>query len=161
MSHVLRLGFIAFFAALTGTVPLLAVAQDTAPMDEQTPVDPALFAPIPGNEADLNEFIWKKRPVVVFADSAADPAFVEQMRLLQDRWPELAARDVVVIADTEPGIPSATRLKLRPRGFSLVLMTKDGQVSIRKPLPWDGREIMRAIDKMPIRREEIRNGAGG
>lgn len=157
MSRALRLGFIAFFAAWTGAVPLLAAAQDAI---SDAPAEAAEFAPIAGSEADLNEFIWKNRPVVVFADSPADPAFVEQMRLLQARWPELAARDVVVITDTEPGTPSPARLKLRPRGFSLVLMTKDGQVSIRKPMPWDGREIMRAIDKMPIRREEIRNGTG-
>ncbi len=118
------------------------------------------FTPLAAEGLDLADFTWQKRPVVVFADNPADPAFVEQMKLIAARWPELAARDVVVIVDTAPEPMSAVRRKLRPRGFSLVLMTKDGQVSIRKPLPWDGREIMRAIDKMPIRREEIRNGAG-
>jgi hypothetical protein len=27
---------------------------------------------------------------------------------------------------------------------------------LRKPFPWDVREITRAIDKMPMRREEMR-----
>lgn len=139
-----------------------AVAQASDPVPDPAPAaaapEAAGFAPIPGDRADLSEFIWKKRPVLVFADSADDPAFVEQMALLAARWPELAARDVVVISDTTPEPLSDVRRKLRPRGFSLVLMTKDGQVSIRKPLPWNGREIMRAIDKMPIRREEIRSG---
>jgi hypothetical protein len=33
---------------------------------------------------------------------------------------------------------------------------------VRKPLPWDVREITAAIDKMPLRRTEIleRNPAG-
>ena len=136
-----------------------AQAPDPAPTPAAAAPEATGFAPIPGDRADLSEFIWKKRPVVVFADSADDPAFVEQMALLAARWPELDARDVVVIADTTPEPLSDVRRKLRPRGFSLVLMTKDGQVSIRKPLPWNGREIMRAIDKMPIRREEIRSGA--
>ena len=152
----------AFCAGLVLCAILLAPhagrAQDSAPASETT-AEATAFAPIPGDAADLNEFVWKKRPVVVFADSAADPAFVEQMALIAARWPELAARDVVVITDTTPDPMSEVRRKLRPRGFSLVLMTKDGQVSIRKPLPWNGREIMRAIDKMPIRREEIRSGA--
>ena len=139
--------------------PQAGFAQVTDAPTAETPADADVFAPIPGETADLADFVWKKRPVVVFADSPADPAFVEQMALIAARWPELAARDVVVIADTTPDPLSAVRRKLRPRGFSLVLMTKDGQVSIRKPLPWDGREIMRAIDKMPIRREEIRRGA--
>ena len=117
------------------------------------------FVPLPGAEADLSEFVWKKRPVVVFADSAADPAFAEQMRYLEERWPELEKRDVVVITDTTPDPASELRRKLRPRGFSLVIIAKDGTVNLRKPAPWNGREITRAIDKMPIRREEIRNGA--
>ena len=34
-------------------------------------------------------------------------------------------------------------------------MDKDGQVKLRKPFPWDVREISRAIDKFPLRRQEI------
>jgi len=38
----------------------------------------------------------------------------------------------------------------------LVLMDKDGQIAQRKPFPWTVREISRAIDKMPLRQEELR-----
>ncbi|MDF1620236.1 DUF4174 domain-containing protein [Pseudothioclava nitratireducens] len=154
-------------ARLVLGIALISFIGTGAALHAQEALDPALtteadassFAPISGADADLSQFVWKNRPVVVFADSPFDPAFIEQMRLLEARWPELEIRDVVVITDTDPAAASSVRKTLRPRGFSLVLMTKDGMVSIRKPLPWDGREIMRAIDKMPIRREEIRNGA--
>ncbi|WP_406870134.1 DUF4174 domain-containing protein [Thioclava sp. 'Guangxiensis'] len=109
--------------------------------------------------ANLNDFVWQKRPVVVFADSPADPAFADQIAELEDRWPELAARDVVVITDTDPATPSEIRRKLRPTGFALVILAKDGTVALRKPLPWTGREVIRSIDKMPLRREQIRRGA--
>lgn len=114
----------------------------------------------PAAEVDLKDFLWTARPVVVFAETAADPAFTLQMRLLADRPEELTERDVVVIVDTDPENPSALRLKLRPRGFMLVLMGKDGTVKLRKPFPWDVRELTRSIDKMPLRREEIRNRPG-
>ncbi|MBW0157445.1 DUF4174 domain-containing protein [Sedimentimonas flavescens] len=153
MSAPITLGFALVFA-LSATLAAPLNAQE-APATAAAEV----FAPVDGATADLAAYVWQKRPVVVFADSPNDPAFAEQLRLIEARWPELAARDVVVITDTTLDPASDIRRKLRPRGFSLVLMTKDGQVSIRKPLPWDGREIMRAIDKMPIRREEIRNGA--
>jgi len=117
------------------------------------------------DEVDLNEFKWKKRPVVVFADSDLDPSFVEQIELLRAREDELRARDVVVITDTAPEPLSDLRRKLRPRGFMLVLMNKEGTVNVRKPFPWDVREISRSIDKMPIRKREIREekerAAGG
>lgn len=153
MSAPITLGFALVFA-LSATVAAPLNAQEAS-----ATAAAEVFAPVDGATADLAAYVWQKRPVVVFADSPNDPAFAEQLRLIETRWPELAARDVVVITDTTLDPASDIRRKLRPRGFSLVLMTKDGQVSIRKPLPWDGREIMRAIDKMPIRREEIRNGA--
>ena len=107
-------------------------------------------------DADLSEFVWKNRPVLVFADSKDDPAFIEQLALLSKRADDLALRDVVVIVDTDPAARSAVRLKLRPRGFMLALIGKDGGVKLRKPFPWDVREITRSIDKMPMRQREIR-----
>ena len=106
--------------------------------------------------ADLSEFRWKKRPVVVFADSKNDPAYIEQMEFLEDQTEELIRRDVIVLTDTDPEARSPLRLKMRPRGFMLVLVGKDGGIKLRKPFPWDVREITRSIDKMPMRQREIR-----
>lgn len=106
---------------------------------------------------DLDEFLWIKRPIVVFADSPADPRFVQQMDFITDRLHELELRDVVVLTDTDPAARSALRQRLHPRGFMLVLIGKDGTIFLRKPLPWDVREISRTIDKMPLRQQEIRD----
>ncbi|WP_050526048.1 DUF4174 domain-containing protein [Pseudorhodobacter aquimaris] len=102
----------------------------------------------------VEEFLWLKRPVVVFADSPNDPSVTTQLEYLAERPEQLAERDVVVIVDTDPAAASPFRQKLRPRGFSLVIMDKDGSVEIRKPRPWDVREITRAIDKFPLARQE-------
>ncbi|MEP1520793.1 DUF4174 domain-containing protein [Ascidiaceihabitans sp.] len=105
---------------------------------------------------DLSQFVWKKRPVVVFADNEADPRFIEQLELLREGEADLADRDVVVLLDTDPAARSDLRLKLRPRGFMLAIIGKDGGIKLRKPFPWDVREITRSIDKMPMRKREIR-----
>ena len=89
----------------------------------------------------MSEFRWKKRPVVVFADSENDPAYLEQIDLLSARVEELLERDVVVLVDTDPAARSALRLKMRPRGFMLVIVGKDGGIKLRKPFPWNVREI--------------------
>ena len=143
------LGFV--FAAL---FPFSAIAEDTAEASE-----PELFQP--ADNSDLSEFIWKKRPIIVFADSENDPAFVEQMELLNARPEVLEERDVVVLTDTNPEVLSPVRKKLRPRGFMLVILSKEGRVQLRKPFPWDTREISRSIDKLPIRQREIRDAKGG
>lgn len=111
-------------------------------------------------ETDLNEFKWKKRPVVVFADSVNDPEFIAQMEFLVSRPEALTERDVVVIVDTDPDARSDIRLKMRPRGFMLTLVDKEGKITIRKPFPWHVREITRSIDKMPIRKREIQDAKG-
>jgi hypothetical protein len=114
--------------------------------------------PLPVTNASgvtMAEFLWLKRPIVVFADSPNDPAFISQLEYLAEQPQALADRDVVVIVDTDPSAASFFRQKLRPRGFSLVLMDKDGGVEIRKPRPWDVREITRAIDKFPLARQEL------
>ncbi len=108
------------------------------------------------DRVDLATLKWVARPVVVLADTPEDPAFKQQMSLLTARAGELALRDVIVITDTDPEARSDLRQKLRPRGFMLVLIGKDGGVKLRKPFPWDVRELSRQIDKMPIRQQEIR-----
>ena len=110
-------------------------------------------------DIDLEAFRWIARPVVVFADTPADPAFQQQMDLLEERMDALVERDVVIITDTSRSDLSDVRRKLRPRGFMLTLIGKDGGIKLRKPFPWDVREISRSIDKMPLRRQEIRDAA--
>ncbi|SFA97939.1 protein of unknown function [Poseidonocella pacifica] len=104
----------------------------------------------------LSEFHWVNRLVIVFADSPADPRFIEQMTLLNERLHDLELRDVVVLLDTDASARSDPRQTLRPRGFMLVLLDKDGSVLLRKPLPWSVREISRSIDKTPMRQREMR-----
>ncbi|MDN5786047.1 DUF4174 domain-containing protein [Pseudorhodobacter sp.] len=129
---------------LTVFLPFAAAAE---------PAEPLVLIDAQG--VTLAEFLWLKRPIVVFADSPNDPAFTTQIEFLSQRPAALAERDVVVIVDTDPAGASFVRKKLRPRGFSLVLMDKDGGVEIRKPRPWDVREITRAIDKFPLARQEM------
>jgi hypothetical protein len=143
-----------FLAVLALCLPALTVpaGADEAPA----------FAPVPASEVVEADLLFLRRPVIIFADSPNDPAFVRQMQILDRYYPELAKRDVILITDTDPANPSALRKKLRPRGFSVVLMDKDWKPMIRKPLPWEGREIVNSIDKMPIARSEAleRNPAG-
>ncbi len=129
-----------------------AARPDPAPND---PASASGLHVLAAADTTPEEFLWQARPVVVFADTAADPAFLAQITALQDLPGPLIDRDVVVITDTDPDRPSPWRRQLHPRGFSLVILDKDGQVKQRKPAPWSVREISRAIDKFPLRLEEI------
>lgn len=113
------------------------------------------------DEVDLDDMQWQLRALVVFGQGENDPLFIEQMELITGRIDEMVERDVIVIADTDPDTLSDLRRKLRPRAFMLALIGKDGRVALRKPAPWDVRELSRSIDKMPLRQQEIDNRRTG
>lgn len=139
---------------------LLVIGMPYAASAQAVGAAPGLLPVQAAQDVRPDALLWQARPVVVFADTPQQPQFAQQMRLLSEDPEPLLLRDVVIITDTNPAAMSVWREKLRPRGFSLVLMDKDGAVVIRKPLPWSVREITHAIDKMPIRRDEIRSGLG-
>lgn len=143
MKQLLAIG-IAVFLGLTG-------AQAAEDADAAPPVIRD------GYDADLNDFLWVNRLVAVFADSPADPRFAQQLSYLEAEVEALALRDVVVLTDTDPSAKSAIRQALRPRGFMMVLIAKNGDVYLRKPLPWTVREISHSIDKLPMRQQEMRD----
>ena len=138
-------------------VSLLVLVSPVLAQDSDAEAVPELQI-LQADSIDLNDFLWLARPLIVFADSPADPRFSEQLELIERRPTPLLERDVVVILDSDRSSESALRTQLRPRGFMLVIMGKDGEVELRKPAPWNVREITRTIDKMPLRQQEIRSG---
>lgn len=150
--------YVAAFTALFLLSPVIASAQaETPEAVDSVPEDPAPLIQSAG-ETELSDFKWAARVLVVFADSPLDPSYGDQIALLEDRPDALRERDVVVLTDTDPDARSPIRLALRPRGFALVVVDKDGRVMLRKPSPWDVREITRAIDKTPLRQQELESG---
>ena len=134
------------------------VVPETPPEDTVTGDESAVggFTVLRG-DVDLSGFMWLALPQVNYSDTPDDPRYAEQLRLLALRPADLAARDVVVIADTDPSALTSLRRQLRPRGFSVVLVDKDGDIELRRPAPTDVRVISNTIDRTPLRRQEIRD----
>ncbi len=143
-------------AAASTELAQAAPQVEDGPIDENLPIDPTELI-VSAQDVALSDFHWVKRPVVVMADSPADPRYVQQMQFLMARPDALADRDVVIVTDTDPGARSSVRRELRPRGFMLTVISKDGTIITRKPSPWDVREITRSIDKQPLRQQEVRD----
>ncbi|MBY0225881.1 MAG: DUF4174 domain-containing protein [Hyphomicrobium sp.] len=117
----------------------------------------------------MSNYRWKKRPLVVFADSDGSPLLAEQRQIVARNQSDLNKRDVVVVwvvgqtVSTELGPPpnsNATSLRARyavaDGEFRAVLVGKDGgeKLSLSKPLAAD--KLIATIDAMPMRRDEMR-----
>lgn len=108
------------------------------------------------NANDLAAYQWKNRPVLVFADSADDENFREQMKLLNDANADITERDIVVIEDTTPSQKSNLRERFQPNGFLFVLVGKDGGAKLKSTSPVNIESLNSLIDAMPMRLQEIR-----
>jgi len=156
-----RRNTLALIAAALLAQPLAAqTTPDSAPETGIAPDALALWQAdrgriFTGAEVDLDTLIWQARAVIVLAETPSDPQYTRQLQLIMAGLPDLSARDVIIITDTDPANPSALRLRLRPRGFMLVILDKDGAVAMRKPAPWDVREITHFIDRTPLRQQEV------
>lgn len=103
----------------------------------------------------LEDFKWIARPLVIFADSEADPRVAQQLQMLEEDMARLEERDVVILVDTDPTVASPLRLALRPRDFMVVQIGKEAGVIYRKPKPVTAREIIHLIDRTPLRKQEL------
>jgi hypothetical protein len=133
-------------------VPIVAVQAEEAPTDAAAAAEAGIDA---APEPDLDALLWVARPLVVFADTANDPRYVQQMTALVGGMAELEDRRVVVLTDTDPAANGPLRRALRPRGFGIVLIDTDGSVVQRRPSVTTVRELAGTIDRLPSRRQEI------
>jgi len=106
-------------------------------------------------QPDLDSLKWVARPIVIFADAPQDPRLLHQMAESEGDMQELLARDVEIIVDAAPDQATALRRRFHPSDFNVILIDKDGTVIYRKPDPVTLSEIIRLIDRTPIRRQEL------
>jgi hypothetical protein len=157
MKSLLPLALIALLSATA--LPAQAVEGDSEiTLFDRWEEDPAQV--FDAAEVTLSELQWLLRPVVVFADTPNDPRFRQQMDQLLNSIDQLIERDVILITDTDPSAQTEVRRTLRPRGYALTVVDKDGRVLQRKPELWSVRELTRSIDRTPLRQQEISDRRG-
>ncbi len=157
MTHRLALVLTGFLAATGVAAQTTETTENDASATVETVAENAPELIQSGLNADLSEYLWKNRVLVVFADTDRDPRYIQQLELIEAFPNDLIERDVIVLTDTDPSAKSALRKQLRPRGFMVALVEKDGVVYLRKPKPWTVRELSASIDKHPLRQQEIRD----
>lgn len=153
MNPIFTFVFAVIFSAAAGiaqTVPADNPNRDAAAQPAEGEL---LF--LDAREADVREYVWNHRLVVIMADTPNNPQFARQMDEIRARAEEFVDRDVVVIFDAHPDEMSPLRRVLRPNGFMTAIIDKDGEVKARRPSVRSGRELMGVIDKFPLRRQEI------
>lgn len=120
----------------------------------------------------MSDYQWKKRPIVVFAPSDSDARLIRQKSIINGARTGFLDREVVVVYVTGtsmthdlgagPGMSgSALRSRFRASegAFRVLLVGKDGGIKLDSPAPLAASDIFGEIDRMPMRRDEIRRRA--
>jgi len=153
MKPIFTFVFAAIFSAAAATAQ--TVPADRPDSEAATQLAEGELPFLDAREIDVREYIWNHRLIVIMADTPDNPQFGQQLDEIRERAPEFVIRDVVVIFDGHPDEMSPLRRVMRPNGFMVAIIDKDGEVKARRPSVRSGRELMAVIDKFPLRRQEI------
>ncbi len=104
----------------------------------------------------LQGYRGKARPLVVVAQSTDQPEFRQQMAEIEAHKAGLAERDMVVLTSVAADDPLRATLGLRSGAFQVVLVGKDGHIAERWSSPVTMTAVFARIDRMPMRRDEMR-----
>ncbi len=120
-------------------------------------------AAAPGS-ADLDRYRWKSRVVVVVAPEPGDPRLAEQRAILEEAGRGMRERDLVLVAEagwTAAAAALRRRFGIAADAFRAILLGKDGGAKLSEARPIGLDRLFGEIDRMPMRREEMRRSGAG
>lgn len=124
----------------------------------------------------LDPHLWKDRVILLFTASRQDAFYQKQTHILTEKTEEVTERALKIYTilpggGTRPGGGGFSAGPARHlystygvtpgKGFTFVLIGKDGTEKLRKEEPVTARELFALIDSMPMRRAEMRRKRGG
>lgn len=118
--------------------------------------------------SSMTEYLWRNRPLIVFAPHSEHPILASQREALSGYSGELRDRDMVVIEVVSDDVTidgyAAKNLKaaemrkrygLRSSDTVALLVGKDGGVKLRRSHALSVQTLLETIDAMPMRRQEM------
>ena len=128
----------------------------------------AALGPAQAMAAGLGDYLWERRPLLLFAPAERDPRLVETMDRIEDSRCDFADRDMVLgrivtegtstldghVVDNDQARWLVSEFGIGTDSFSVVLLGKDGGEKLRVADVPDLQAICVVIDGMPMRARE-------
>jgi hypothetical protein len=129
----------------------------------------AALVPAVAAAAELGDYLWQRRPLLLFAPAESDPRLVETVRRIEASRCDFADRDMVLglivtegtstldgqVVDTSQARRLLSEFGIGANSFSVVLIGKDGGEKLRVNEVPDLPTIYAVIDGMPMRSVEM------
>ena len=128
----------------------------------------AALEPAQAMAAELSDYLWQRRPLLLFAPSESDPRLLETMRRIAASRCDFGDRDMVLgrivtegtstldgnVVDRNRAQMLFSDFGIGADSFSVVLIGKDGGEKLRVADIPDLQSIYAVIDGMPMRARE-------
>ena len=128
----------------------------------------AALGPAQAMAAELSDYRWESRPLLLFAPTDSDPRLVETMRRIEASRCDFMDRDMVLgrivtegtstldghVVDPTQAQRLVSEFGIGAGSFSVVLIGKDGGEKLRVAGIPDLQAIYAVIDGMPMRARE-------
>ena len=128
----------------------------------------AALGPAQAMAAELSDYLWERRPLLLFAPTESDPRLVETMRRIEASRCDFVDRDMVIgrivtdgtstldghVLGTNQAQLLMSKFGISTDSFSMVLIGKDGGEKLRVADVPDLQAIYDVIDGMPMRARE-------
>ena len=126
------------------------------------------LGPAQAMAAELSDYRWESRPLLLFAPTDSDPRLVETMRRIEASRCDFVDRDIVLgrivtegtstldghVVDPTQAQRLVSEFGIGADSFSVVLIGKDGGEKLRVAGIPDLQAIYAVIDGMPMRARE-------
>lgn len=123
--------------------------------------------------AELGDYLWTSRPLLVFAPSDSDPRLVDTLNRIEASRCEVVDRDMVIGVVVTEGTSSLDgqaigtdqshqlmkQYGIEENAFTVVLIGKDGGEKLRVNEVPNLQTIYAVIDGMPMRKREASGGS--
>lgn len=127
------------------------------------------LGPATAAAADLGDYRWERRPLLVFAPTDSDPRLVETLNRVEATRCDFVSREMVlglVVAegsstldgqaiDADQSQRLVNQFAIGENAFSVLLIGKDGGEKLRVDEVPDVRAVYALIDGMPMRSREM------
>lgn len=131
---------------------------------------PFLMAQSDDSAANLNQYKWKNRVILIFVDSKESDQYQKQLKEFSGQDEGFQDRDLITLhlfADgssfsDDQSIPVRDEKMLRakfniePSNFTIILLGKDGTEKLRQEDVLSTDKLYNIIDAMPMRQREMR-----
>jgi hypothetical protein len=109
-----------------------------------------------GQAPTLDSLKDRNRVLLVFAAASQDTQSSQQKLIFHQHEAAMKERDLVLMAVPAGSADLRTRFRVAPRGFTVILVGKDGGEKMRTHQPIPAEKLEQTIDAMPMRQDEMR-----